>query len=184
LNEFHCLSNKLIVICYRLHVDLRTWQEGFHTKYIYDQAALCFAGNSTGNNFTSFVNFNDALPCTCDTRLLAAEVQVTIPVFFLNNHYFHFITNFQSLDVTEFVERNKTIRFKSDVQYHVGFSDTYNNATNHFAVVQLYESVFVHFVVLLFFLAVVRSDVTFVDAPVEVVMSCNRFGYGLLNRYI
>lgn len=102
--ELHGLTNKLIVISYRLHIDLRTWQEGFHTKYIHNKTTFGFAGNRSGNNFTGLVNFNNFLPGTGNTSLLTAKMQVTLAVFFFHHHHFYFITDFQSMKITEFVQ--------------------------------------------------------------------------------
>ena len=57
--EFHGLTHELVVIGNRLHVDLRSRQEGFHTEYVNDQPPFGFAGNQAGNDFAGFIDFDD-----------------------------------------------------------------------------------------------------------------------------
>jgi len=67
-------------------------------------STISLAGNKACNNFASLVHVNDAFPSTCNTGLLAAEVQVTFPVLFLHHHHFYHITGFQTMEVPELVQ--------------------------------------------------------------------------------
>src|SRR5687768_1021440 len=117
------------------------------------------------------MHFHDLLPCTGDTGLAAAQVQVSFPVFFFHYHHFHFITDLQVGKVTEFIQRDQTITFKTNVQNNVGLCQTNNQSLDELIVVQLNESVVINFVVLFLFLARVRNNIAFVNVPIEIVMS-------------
>ena len=114
--------------------------------------------------------FNNSFPCTGNACLATAQVKVSVPVFFLYNHHLHFITDCKVWKVAEFIQRNQSITFKTNVQDNVSLCQTYNQSFHHLSIIQLYKSVIIHFVILFFFFFGVRSKVSFVNTPVEVIM--------------
>ena len=116
------------------------------------------------------MHLNDTLPSTCDTGLLAAEVQVAFPVFLFNNHYFYYITGLQSMKVPEFVQRNKTITFETNVDHHVGFGKAHYGTLNHFTISDLFECALINGIILELLLVVVTGNVALVNAPIEIIV--------------
>ena len=62
--EFHCFTYINIVITDRLHVDLRTWQECFNSKYIYDHTTFSTTFHKTVNDFFIIMSSINSIPRT------------------------------------------------------------------------------------------------------------------------
>src|SRR5664280_162672 len=60
--EFHCFTNKYIVVANRFDIDLRTWKERFDAEYIYNHTALCAAFNVTGDDLIFFKRCINPVP--------------------------------------------------------------------------------------------------------------------------
>ena len=107
--EFHGLANEYIIVADRLHVDLRTRQEGFDAEYVYDHTTLCAALDVTLDDFLIFQSSVDAVPRTGCTGFAVRQNQLSFLVLLVFDVYFYRITYLQVGIVTEFTHRNDTV---------------------------------------------------------------------------
>ena len=72
--EFHCLTDKDIIITYWFYINLATWQECFNTKYINDHATLRTIFNVSFNYFFIFKRLINAFPrFTCTSLAMRQD---------------------------------------------------------------------------------------------------------------
>ncbi len=130
--ELHVFTNVNIIITDWLHVDLRSWQECLDSKYINDQTTFRTTTNEASNNLACLQSLINTLPRVVCARCFVRNYKLTIFVFLLLDVNFHFITDFQIRIITEFVDRNDTLRFVTQVNHYFFFCDSNNRTFYNF----------------------------------------------------
>ena len=135
--EFHCLSNKYIVVANRFHVNLRAGQECFDAEYIYDHAAFGTTLNIALYNFFVIESLINAIPGLESTSFLMRKKKLTfliLQTFYIN---FYYITNFYIGIVTKVADGNYAVAFVTYIYNSLTFVKSNNFAFYNFVLTNL-----------------------------------------------
>ncbi len=141
---FHFLTYIDIEISDRLHVDLRTWQEGLYPVDIYDQTTLGSSLHQTFDHAVIFKSAFDVLPSTDDFGFLTGKDQLTQCILLLLDEYFHLVAWLDAGYIPEFRKRHKSVRFEPDVDDYILVVYSYYHTFDHFFFSDLIQGSGVH----------------------------------------
>ena len=100
--EFHLLSDILVKITDRFHINLRTRQERLESKHVDNQTTLGAALHRTLDDHILFLGCVDLIPCMVDAGRFVAHNQLTMGILLLFDVDGHLVTSLQLRIVTEF----------------------------------------------------------------------------------
>ena len=171
--ELHRLIYIYIVVAERLHVDLRTRQEGLDAEYIDDHTALGAALDVTLDDFVLLEGLVHTIPRLELTRFLVRKSQLTVLILGRLDVNLDLVADLQIRVVTELRNGDDTLALVADIDDHFALVDTDDRTFGHLVCGDVRKSLVISLADLLFGL-VVNAQVVFKRVPVKVLV-CNFF---------
>ena len=164
--EFHCFTNKYIVVANGLNINLRTREECFSAEHVNNHTTLSLALDEALNDFLFLKGFVNAIPTTGSTSLLVRENELTILVFLVFDVNLNLVANLEIRIIAELSCRHDTVGLVANTDYNVTFVDSLNCTFHYFACLDGVEC----FVVLIDqFFVLFALSLSFKSIPVEVL---------------
>src|SRR5271169_1345842 len=143
--KLHRLSEELIEIPHRFHIDLRTGKKCIESHQIDNKTAFNTPSNFSGKNFAGLERFCDSFPRSHEVRTLAGQHKLTIFIFDTFQEHFNFIARFELVDIGKFAERDESFRFETDINCDGIIGHGHNFAFDDLAFVNTAERLIVQF---------------------------------------
>ena len=131
--ELHGLVHIYVVVADRLHVDLRTGQEGFDAEDVHDHAALRAALDVTLDDLVLLQRLVHAVPRLELAGLLVRQRQLAVLVLGRLDVHFDPVAHLQVGVVTELRYGDHALALIADVHHHLAFGDGRHRALDHLA---------------------------------------------------
>src|SRR5688500_5529968 len=131
--ELERLTEELVDIRYAAKRDLRSRKEGIDSHEIDDHTALDLLDEGPGDWLIALVRDSNALPHAHEIGFLLREDDGAFHVLEMLEEDFDFIARLEVGHVLEFLERDRSLGFESDVEdYHV-VADVQHSRLDYFA---------------------------------------------------
>ena len=113
--ELHSLVNKLVVVAYRMNVNLATGQESLDTEYVNNHTTLSAALDEALDYLLVFEGGVHAIPALAEASLLVREDELSLAVFLVFYVNLHLVAHLEVGVIAEFASLDDTVALVADV---------------------------------------------------------------------